>query len=79
VTVQAFSGSDASGAALGQGVTTKALLPGETEDVDIVATLAGLTAPYAFYVQVDGAGAIEECVETNNGAAMSGVVCPTVF
>jgi hypothetical protein len=80
VQVEVFAGMDATGTKVGAGMTTKALLPGEAEEVDVTAMLAGLTAPYAFYARVDGVapGAVVECQEDNNAAGIGGVTCPTI-
>jgi hypothetical protein len=76
VSVKAFTGSDASGNAVAMGLTSKALLPGQTDDVDLMVPLAGLASPYAFFVEVDDTNGVVECLEDNNGAGVSGVQCP---
>lgn len=76
--VEAFAGHDPSGTALGQATTKTALLPGQTEDVDLAVQVATLSPPYAFFVRVDGASAVDECDESNNGRGMDGVLCPAV-
>jgi hypothetical protein len=65
---------------LGKTMTTKALLPGQSEEVELDVPLAGKTAPYAFHVDVDGTAQgpslINECNEANNHGAVDGVTCP---
>lgn len=80
VTVEVFEGKDATGPLLGTAKTTKALLPGETEVVEVSAPLAGKTPPYAFYARVDevSPGTIDECQESNNDSFIENVTCPEI-
>jgi len=72
-----YFGADASGELLGEAATSKALLPGQSEQVELEVPVAGKKAPYAFYVTVDGSpGAIDECLEDNNDASIGNVTCP---
>jgi len=72
-----YEGTSAAGVKLGEGVTKKALLPGESEVVSlVVSTKIGSQSVYA---TVDGGAAstLHECTSDNNGAGAGGVKCPT--
>lgn len=80
VSVTFYAGTDATGQQLGNGVTTKALLPGESEVVLFEYTPTG-TPSTAFFVSVDGTavtGVINECLTDNNTGKAGGVRCPVV-
>jgi hypothetical protein len=64
----------------GKVTTKKALLPGDTETLDVMAPLAGKAPPYSFYARVDGVapGVVDECNESDNDAVIAGLSCPTV-
>lgn len=71
--VEFFEGTDASGTALGSATTSIALLPGQSTTVTL-----SIPAPQVkkdYFTRVDGTGAIEECDESNNTAATTGVDC----
>jgi len=76
-----FLGADASGVFVGEGYTTKSLLPGQSEVVSVLFEAANHVPPFQFYVVVDGstaAAGMMECVEDNNDAHAGGVACPSV-
>ena len=83
VTVTFHAGTNAQGPVLGQGATTKPLLPGESEVVRLVVPKA--QGAQAYFVLVDGSavdasapnGIVDECLEDNNSATVGGVQCPT--
>jgi hypothetical protein len=79
VVVEIYEGKDATGKLLGALATIKSLLPGETEVIEMTATLLG-SPPYAFYARVDESspGKINECQESNNDSVIEGVVCPVL-
>jgi len=80
VKVRFYAGSNASGQLLAEKITTKPLLPGESE-VITHAFVLGTTAAPSFFVVVDGATAsstINECLTDNNTASAGGVRCPGV-
>lgn len=81
VKVSFYAGTDATGTLLVEKATTKALLPGESEVV-VHAHPTNLPSTGAFFVVVDGAnastGAVDECLEDNNGASAGSVRCPGV-
>ncbi|MDB4993464.1 MAG: uncharacterized protein JWM74_896, partial [Myxococcaceae bacterium] len=79
--VDFYLGTNASGQAIGQGTTTKALLPGQSEVVTIIYSLSGAPANLAFFVTVDGgtaASVVQECLEGNNSASAGGIQCPSI-
>jgi hypothetical protein len=79
VAVSFYLGADASGRLLGTAHTTKAWLPGQFEAVELVYPGAEPGTALTFYVAVDGAAAgseVTECLEDNNDALASSVVCP---
>lgn len=82
VEVSFYLGADATGTLIGTSQTTKALLPGESEVVTMLFTIAAEVPPFEFFVVVDGAdataGTVDECLEDNNEAGAGGVDCPTV-
>lgn len=84
VDVSFYLGNDPStGKLLGEGKTTKALLPGESQIVSITFSPdSGDTPPWKFTVVVDGkvagSSAVDECLEDNNQAQAGGVQCPSV-
>ncbi len=65
---------------IGETTTTKALLPGQSEEVEMDVPLAGKVPPYGFHVDVDGTlqepSLVDECVEANNHGSVDGLVCP---
>jgi hypothetical protein len=77
VKVRFHEGSDAAGALIVEKATTKALLPGESEVV-VAPYAVSKTGPFAFFVAVDGAGDVRECLEDNNNAGAGGLLCPSV-
>lgn len=82
VQVAFFLGASPPGTALGTAQTTKGLLPGQSEVVELVAPLDGEPSPWAFRVMVDGTDSsesvVDECLEDNNEAAIDEVICPGV-
>jgi hypothetical protein len=72
--VQFYAGMDATGMLLGEGHTTQALLPGQSDVVPLTVTLSG-PIPAAFFVLVNGNGAITECDGQNNGSTVGGASC----
>jgi len=80
VKVRFHLGANAAGTLLAEKVTTKALLPGESEVVAFAQPAAAGAASY--FVSVDGAaagtGAVDECLEDNNSGSAGGVQCPQV-
>ncbi|MEO7110754.1 MAG: hypothetical protein ABI183_09975, partial [Polyangiaceae bacterium] len=86
IKVDFYLGTNASGLFLGEKMTTGALLPGASEVVSLTFTIAGHTAPFQFFVTVDGAevdggtsaGTVDECNEGNNSGGADGISCPTV-
>jgi hypothetical protein len=74
VVVQFFAGTSAAGTPLGMGKTTQALLPGQSDVVSLTVALTG-QATSAYYVLVNGQGAIEECNTKNNGGGIGNVTC----
>lgn len=80
VIVEIFDGRDATGQLLGTLMTSKALLPGETEVLEVAAQISGSTPPYAFYARIDemAPGHINECQEMNNDSVIDGVTCPEI-
>lgn len=80
VRVAFYSGPDNTGTLLHESMTTKALLPGESELVTFVVGLSASTGS-SFFVNVDGsgtAGVVNECSEGNNGGAAGSIACPEV-
>ncbi|MFO0551444.1 MAG: VCBS repeat-containing protein [Polyangiaceae bacterium] len=81
VVVRFYRGTDATGMFLGQAVTTKSLLPGQYEDILLPFTVGPNDVDMSFFVTVDqddmGNSALRECLEDNNGSALTGVSCPT--
>ena len=80
VAVAFYLGTDATGTALGTGKTQGALLPGQSEIVELTFPVGGKQPPFSFFVTVDGgngaaASAVTECHESNNTAALSGARC----
>lgn len=81
VKVKFYLGTDATGKLLGEKLTSKALLPGESEV---------LTLPYApttssgasFYIVVEGSSpagtVVDECLTDNNSGKAGGIRCPGV-
>jgi hypothetical protein len=83
VRVAFYSGTLAArGALIGVGTTTVAVLPGASTLVSIDTPLMG-APPYAFVAFVDddgmGVGAITECNEMNDGAAIDGIDCDIIL
>ena len=80
VKVRFYLGTNASGQLLAEKATTKALLPGESENRrPLVPARPGPGA--SFFVAVEGAtptGVINECLTDNNSAVAGGVRCPGV-
>lgn len=77
VKVSFHEGADATGPLIADKVTTRALLPGESELVTAPYPVTK-SGPFAFFVAVDGAGAVRECLEDNNSAGAGGLICPSV-
>lgn len=73
VAVSFYAGTNALGPKLGQGITTKPLLPGASDVVEILLDVADLAG--GVYAEVDGTSTVRECDETNNGATAGGLVC----
>lgn len=80
VEVNFFEGKNSSGKQIGSQTTSKALLPGASTTVQLPLVAKKGQALPDIYVHVDGKGqdngAIEECLEDNNGDVGSGLVCP---
>jgi len=80
VKVRFYLGNDATGVLLSEKVTTRALLPGESEIVTHAQPTGDGDA--AFYVTVDGAtggaGLVDECLEDNNHGSAGAIRCPQV-
>ncbi|MFO0618894.1 MAG: FG-GAP-like repeat-containing protein [Polyangiaceae bacterium] len=83
IVVRFFQGSSDQGTLIGSSATTKALLPGQSEDISLPFASPGTDVTYDFFVTVDGdAGApsaIHECLEDNNSGALVGVSCPKLM
>ena len=77
VMVEFFAGPDPSGTLIDVLQTQGALLPGQSEILELQVPLMG-DPPYAFFVRVDGEEAVDECFEDNNGAAIDDVSCPNI-
>lgn len=81
VKVSFYEGTSATGVLIAEKATTKALLPGESEVVSVQRSVTSGTAA-SFFVSVDGASAstvpVDECLEDNNSAGASGLVCPGI-
>lgn len=61
---------------VGQAVTPKSLLPGESVDVEWTVDLGGAGAADAtYYVTVDDPSLVDECIETNNIGVVGGGDC----
>jgi hypothetical protein len=79
VDVSFYAGTSPNGTLVTTKKTSVALLPGQYEVVSADYTAPQLGTPYAFYVVVDGnasgQGGVSECLEDNNDAAVSDVVC----
>lgn len=80
IDVSFYYGADAAGDLLGSAKTTKPLLPGASEVVELEISLEDRVEPYSFYVVVDGSTAaeseVDECDEDNNADGLSGISCP---
>jgi hypothetical protein len=84
VAVTFYGGTNAQAPVIGQGLTTRALLPGESEVVKL--TVPAKDSAQAYFVTVDGAsvdagsanGIVQECLEGNNSGSAGGIRCPTV-
>ncbi|MBX3234406.1 MAG: VCBS repeat-containing protein [Labilithrix sp.] len=79
VKVKFYLGADATGTLLGEKLTTKPLLPGESEVLTLSYATTGATA--AFFVVVEGTaatGVIDECLTDNNTGKSGGIRCPGV-
>jgi hypothetical protein len=78
VKVRFYSGTSAGGTLLAEKLTTKALLPGESEVV-VHAIPPGMAG--SFFVAVEGTtptGVVNECLTDNNSGAAGGIRCPGV-
>lgn len=68
------------GAEVGRSMTTRSLLPGASEIVEVSVELPTVEGGASFVVEVDGEaaareGTVEECREDNNDAGLDGVEC----
>ena len=81
VSVRFYLGTNSSGPLLGEAFTSQILLPGQYEEVELDYNVGPGDVDLGFFVEVDvdevGASTINECLEDNNAALLSGVSCPT--
>ena len=79
IEVSLYEGVDATGMLVGTELTADALLPGQQTQVSWTVPFVQGDPAMDFFVTVDGAdvvaGAIDECVEDNNGAQALGAEC----
>lgn len=82
IRVRFYAGSSSTDPLIEEKLTSKPLLPGQSEVIESVVQTAGLTAS-GFFVTVDEDGAqitqiVTECKEDNNASGIGSVRCPTV-
>lgn len=79
IEVSLFEGVDASGTLVGTELTPGPLLPGQQTQISWLVPFEQGDPATDFFVVVDGAdvvdGSVDECVEDNNGAQITGAEC----